>query len=113
MSESQINGDQIRSTATVQVAAVGVGTSGLDPSAALQVDSTTKGVLYPRMTTAQRLAISSPAAGLAVIDTTLGASMYYTGAFWTKIGIGVLDNIQTSLSGDVLVGLDGKVIYSL
>jgi hypothetical protein len=41
-------------------------------SAALNVVSTTKGFLPPRMTTTQKNAISSPATGLVVFDTTLG-----------------------------------------
>ncbi|MBP8074287.1 MAG: hypothetical protein KAY96_05980, partial [Bacteroidia bacterium] len=40
---------------------VGVGTAVIDPSAKLQVESTTSGLLPPRMTTAQRNAIPSPA----------------------------------------------------
>ena len=44
-------------------AQVGVGTTTPDASAALDITSPTKGLLIPRMTNAQRQAISNPAAG--------------------------------------------------
>ena len=40
-------------------------------SAALEVESTTKGILPPRMTTTQKNNISAPATGLVVYDSTL------------------------------------------
>lgn len=60
---------------------------GADPvaSAILQSDSTTKGFLPPRMTTTQKNAISSPATGLVVYDTTLNKLAVYTGAGWEVI----------------------------
>jgi hypothetical protein len=64
--------------------AVGIGTSSPNSSALLDVTSTTKGVLLPRMTTAQRLAIASPAAGLMVYDTTLSRVCFYTTS-WQKV----------------------------
>lgn len=51
-------------------------------SAKLQADSTTKGFLPPRMTTAQKNAISSPAAGLQVFDSTLASQALYNGSAW-------------------------------
>lgn len=51
-------------------------------SAIMQVDSTTKGVLGPRMTTTQRNAISSPDAGLEVYDTTLSRKHIAIGGAW-------------------------------
>lgn len=48
-----------------------------DPSAMLDVNSTTKGFLPPRMTTAQRTAIASPAAGLTIFNTDLKCLEFY------------------------------------
>jgi hypothetical protein len=60
------------------------GTGGVLPtSAMLSVTSTTKGFLPPRMTTTQKNAISSPAAGLVVYDTTLKKLCVYTTAWET------------------------------
>ena len=66
------------------IAQVGVGTITPDGSAALDVTSTTKGFLMPRMTNAQRLAIASPAAGLQVFVTDFdgGRFMHYDGTGW-------------------------------
>ena len=52
-------------------------------SAQLQVDSTTAGFLPPRMTTAQKNAIVTPAAGLVIYDTNLNKLCVYTTAWET------------------------------
>jgi hypothetical protein len=54
-------------------------------SAILDAQSTTKGVRMPNMTTTQKNAIASPAAGLMVFDTTLAKLCVYTGAAWQTI----------------------------
>jgi nitrogen fixation protein len=54
-------------------------------SAILNVDSTTKGFLPPRMTTTQKNAIASPAAGLVVYDSTLGKLCVRTASAWETI----------------------------
>ena len=54
-------------------------------SAILQADSTTKGFLPPRMTTTEKNAITSPAAGLIVYDTTLNKLCVRTAAAWETI----------------------------
>ncbi len=59
-----------------------LGTTTSNASAILQADSTTKGFLPPRMTTAQKNAIATPAAGLQVYDTTLNQMSYYNGTTW-------------------------------
>jgi hypothetical protein len=58
-------------------AQVGIGTVTPNESSVLHVDSTTKGLLTPRMTTAQRTAITTPADGLIVYDTTLKSFYHY------------------------------------
>lgn len=59
---------------------VGIGTTTPDASSVLEMRSTTQGVLVPRMTTAQRLAVASPANGLLVYDTQAGCFFFYNGA---------------------------------
>jgi hypothetical protein len=62
---------------------VGIGTSSPAASAILDAQSTTKGVRMPNMTTTQKNAIASPAAGLMVYDTTLAKLCVYTTAWET------------------------------
>jgi len=64
---------------------LGIGTASPNASAILDVQSTTKGVRMPNMTTTQKNAISSPAAGLMVFDTTLSKLCVYSGAAWQTI----------------------------
>ncbi|MDO9138407.1 MAG: hypothetical protein Q7U21_11340 [Lutibacter sp.] len=66
-------------------AQVGIGTITPDPSSMLDVISTTKGMLAPRMTTAQKIAIVTPANGLLVYDTDLGKFCYYNGSGWIAL----------------------------
>ena len=65
--------------------AVGIGTSNPNSSALLELSSTTKGMLAPRMTTLQRTNISNPATGLLVYDTEQQGFMYYNGTEWMNI----------------------------
>lgn len=63
---------------------VGIGATA-NASAILDAQSTTKGVRFPNMTTTQKNAISSPAAGLVVMDTTLAKLCVYSGSAWQTI----------------------------
>lgn len=54
-------------------------------SAMLDVGSTSTGMLIPRMTTAQRNAIASPAEGLSVYDTDTKSYWYYSGTAWGEL----------------------------
>jgi len=64
-------------------AQVGVGTATPDASAALDITSTTKGLLIPRMTETQRDAISPAATGLMIYQTDGTAGFYYyNGSSW-------------------------------
>ena len=70
---------------------IGIADNGSSPtlaaSAVLTLSSTTKGFLPPRMTTTQKNAIASPAAGLVVYDTTLNKLCVYTTAWETITSI--------------------------
>ena len=78
-------------------AQVGIGTVTPHSSAALDVSSTTKGLLLPRMSTLQRNAIVSTATGLVVFDTTLNGFYGYNGSIWTQT---VFSHTAWSLTGN-------------
>ncbi len=65
--------------------AIGMGTASPAASSRLDITSTTKGFLPPRMTTTQKNAISSPAEGLVVYDLTLHKLCVYTGSVWETV----------------------------
>ena len=56
---------------------VGIGTTSPNSSALLDVNSTDKGMLIPRMTSTQRVSIASPAKGLLVYQTQAPEGFYY------------------------------------
>ena len=69
-------------------AQVGIGTSTPDAAAALDVVSTSKGIVPPRMTAAQRDAISNPPQGLMIYCTdcgTYGQMQVFNGLEYTDI----------------------------
>jgi hypothetical protein len=59
-----------------------------DNSAVLDVYSTSKGMLVPRMTSAQVLSISNPATGLLVFNTTVNSFWFYNGSLWDDLSSG-------------------------
>jgi len=67
---------------------VGIGTTTPNASAVLDVSSTTRGLLPPRMTAVQRNAINPAlsARGLLVFDTDSSAFMFWNGMVWAKMG---------------------------
>ncbi len=77
------NGSEAARFDTVQ--SLGIGTTSINASAKVQIDSTTKGFLPPRMTTTQKNAIASPAAGLVVYDSTTNKLCCYNGSTWNDL----------------------------
>ncbi|WP_310391277.1 hypothetical protein [Hymenobacter sp.] len=105
----------------VAFAQVGVGTTTPDAKAALDVRATDKGLLIPRLSEAQRLAIGSPPQGLMVYQTDGAEGFYYFGgsgrtAAWVYLnpaggGGAPADNLgnhtatqSLNLAGQLLVG---------
>ena len=74
--------------ATAQSVGINADGAAASASAMLDVSSTTKGFLPPRMTGAQRATITSPAQGLMIYCTDCGSSgepQYYDGTQWKKL----------------------------
>lgn len=66
---------------------VGIGTTTPNASAALDVSSSNKGILIPRLDSAQRVAISNPAEGLMVYQKNgTKGFYYYNGTEWSRVG---------------------------
>lgn len=62
---------------------VGIGVTSPNANAILDVTSTTKAFMPPRMTTAQKVAVASPSAGMVVYDTDMKGISFYNGTAWT------------------------------
>ena len=88
-------------------AQVGINTETPDASAALDITSTTGGILVPRMTETQRDAINSAATGLMIYQTDGTAGFYYyNGNSWSEVGA----NSTTYSIGDIV---NGGVVFWL
>ena len=110
--------------ATSTQAQVGVGTVTPHASAQLDVSSTTKGLLPPRMTTAQRNAITTPANGLIIFNTTNNTlNIYFSGAWYqfsTSLVPGSIATLVTAsptnngslVSGAAASGVNSVVSYT-
>lgn len=104
-------------------AQIGIGTVTPNASSVLDISSVTQGMLAPRMTTAQRTAIASPAESLLVYDTDLKGFYYYSAATsWTAINSGgtrlnfkrikSTDNLGTVLATELAAGGGAKYVLN-
>jgi hypothetical protein len=64
---------------------VAMGTASPNASAKLEISSTTQGVLFPRMTTTQRDAISSPANGLVIYNSSTDKLQVRAAGAWVDL----------------------------
>jgi len=64
---------------------VGDNPTTIHSSAAIEIESTTKGLLPPRMTSAQRDALSNPAVGLIIFNITSNCLNHYIGPNWFEV----------------------------
>lgn len=76
---------------------VGIGTNDPSDAALLDLNSNNKGLLVPRMTSSERLAIASPADGLLVFDLTSSTFWYYKSSQWHEL-------LATNLSNEFRIG---------
>ncbi len=76
--------------------------SAPEPSAMLDIKSTSKGLLIPRMTATERDNITSPATGLLVFVTDDNAFWYYDGTQWTHAGADNLGNHKAERNLEML-----------
>lgn len=65
---------------------IGDNVTTINASSALEVESSDKGFLMPRM--ADHTSVTSPATGLQVYDTTTNSIWYYNGTAWSELGAG-------------------------
>jgi len=94
-------------------AAVGIGTIGPATSAILDINSTAKGLLIPRMTDAQKKAVVQPDPGTTVYQTDLLKGFYYyDGARWQHI-TGSVRQIGESYGGGIIFYVDAKGQHGL
>lgn len=102
-----------------------VGATSPNASAIVDFTSTTKGFLFPRGTTTEKNAISSPADGLFFYDNTLHVPYYYNGTIWTSlVGGGSGNTTQTftdatarlaatpTFDGQLGIQLDTYTVYT-
>jgi hypothetical protein len=82
-----VRGTNINNVIRVDAAndSMGVGAAPNEASAILEIETTTKGFLPPRMTTTQQNAIGSPASGLMLYNTTTNKLMVWNGSAWTAL----------------------------
>jgi trimeric autotransporter adhesin len=89
----------------------GVGTTSPNSSALLEMSSNTKGMLIPRMSKNQRIAIASPSTGLLVYQTNLNPGFYfYTGTIWKAIKGGITPSL---LAGNGITISNDSIINSV
>ncbi|WP_026754651.1 hypothetical protein [Sediminibacter sp. Hel_I_10] len=96
---------------------VGIGTATPEESSALDISSTSKGLLAPRMTTIQRVAIDTPANGLLVYDITENAFYFYQSSAWIRMESEVRENFKliksvSDLSEELTAGGGSKYLLS-
>ena len=93
-------------------AQVVINTNNPDASSALEIESTTGGILIPRLTETQRDDITAPATGLMIYQTNATSGFYfYDGNIWTKIdgvaGPAGVDGVDGLPGADGTDGADG------
>lgn len=101
-------------TAFTMFSQVGINTTSPDASSMLDITSTDKGMLVPRMTAAQRTVIATPATSLLVYQTDVATGFwYYNGTAWVNLNSmsgefksigGLVQNTTNTAADDFVFG---------
>ena len=90
-------------------AQIGIGTNNPDPSAALHVYDTARGLLIPRLTALQRAAIVSPAEGLLIYQTdAIKGYWYFTDGVWRNMAAAMNGGKQTLILADNITNAEAQ-----
>lgn len=100
-------------------AQVGIGTETPNDAAVLDVTSTNKGFLPPRLTTTQRNAITNPVAGLVIYNTTTNCLNIFVGSIWnetcgtaTQGLVSTIDCLSAANNGSLYSGVSASSVSS-
>lgn len=107
------NGTDAGNRQIVNVSTLAVGTATPNASAAFEVNSSTKGVLLPRLTEVQIAAVASPAEGLLVYNTTAKDLAYYNGTSWFNFEDKFIFEVGDRYQGGYIFYLDGTGHHGL
>lgn len=98
-------------------AQVGIGTPTPNETAILELKSTERGLLFPRMSSNQRIDITTPATGLHVFDTDTNSAWFFDGTNWvnyaTQSKYGDVKSGIQSADHDGWILLDGRALSTL
>ena len=86
---------------------VGIGTTTPDPSAVLDVSSSSKGMLVPRLNTLQRLGLSNPYKSLLVFDTDSSCFFYNRGTTSAPVWVSICGGISSAIGTTGPTGATG------
>ena len=95
---------------TVSIAQVSITSDNSSPHASsmLDVKSTSRGMLLPRMSTANRNAIVMPAKGLLVYDTTASSFFFFNGTAWLNVSNASTANQIVDADNDTKVQVEAN-----
>lgn len=88
---------------------IGINTATPTPNAILDINSTTKGVLFPRMTTAQRNAIATPPLGLVIYNIEDSVAQHFNGQCWLPMYLNDCNTCDFDLTLSDTLGIIDKI----
>ena len=94
---------------------ISINTDGSQPdnSAMLDVKASNRGLLIPRISTASRDLIPSPATGLLIYNTTTNQFNFYNGSYWYQLETAFISSTTGSLNpgGGISINASRLIIY--